>query len=229
MSHVWSHRAYQGVMSHRYMSYATRINEFNGSWRQIVRGITHSDVRQDEQVLWRHVVRDMTHLYVSWLIYTCDTPCVYMWHGSSMSVIDSFICATWLIDMCDMTHSYVWHDSSTRALRHTSSCMPLSAICVASHSYVWHDVLSFLDGYCSTVQGLLDWFEVDLGFTELLFIQIGLCVMCDITYSDVWHDSFRCVLRLAHMCSAILSYPWHDAFICVTWLNQMCDTTRSCV
>ena len=36
----------------------------------------------------------------------------------------------------------------------------------------------FLDGYCSTVQGLLDWFEVDLGFTELLFIQIDLCVMC---------------------------------------------------
>ena len=37
---------------------------------------------------------------------------------------------------------------------------------------------TFLDGYCSTVQGLLDWFEVDLGFTELLFIQIHLCVMC---------------------------------------------------
>jgi len=36
----------------------------------------------------------------------------------------------------------------------------------------------FLDGYCSTVQGLLDWFEVDLGFTELLFTQIDLCVMC---------------------------------------------------
>jgi len=35
-----------------------------------------------------------------------------------------------------------------------------------------------LDGYCSTVQGLLDWFEVDLGFTELLFIQIDMCVMC---------------------------------------------------
>ena len=35
---------------------------------------------------------------------------------------------------------------------------------------------SFFDGYCSTVQGLLDWFEVDLGFTELLFIQIDLCV-----------------------------------------------------
>jgi len=37
---------------------------------------------------------------------------------------------------------------------------------------------AFLDGYCSTVQGLLDWSEVDLGFTELLFIQIHFCVMC---------------------------------------------------
>jgi len=38
--------------------------------------------------------------------------------------------------------------------------------------------LPFLDGYCSTVQGLLECVEVDLGFTELLFIQIDLCVMC---------------------------------------------------
>jgi len=38
--------------------------------------------------------------------------------------------------------------------------------------------LIFLDGYCSTVQGLLDWFEVEVGFTELLFIQIDLSVMC---------------------------------------------------
>ena len=37
---------------------------------------------------------------------------------------------------------------------------------------------TFLDGYCSTVQGLLDWLEVDLGFTNLLFIQIDLCVLC---------------------------------------------------
>ena len=36
--------------------------------------------------------------------------------------------------------------------------------------------ITFVDGYCSTVQGLLDWFEVDIGFTELSFIQIDLCV-----------------------------------------------------
>jgi len=39
------------------------------------------------------------------------------------------------------------------------------------------DGYTFLDEYCSTAQGLLDWFEVDLGFTELLFIQIDLCVL----------------------------------------------------
>ena len=41
-----------------------------------------------------------------------------------------------------------------------------------------HIIHTFLDGYCSTVQGLLDWFEVDFGFTELSFIQIDLCVLC---------------------------------------------------
>ena len=35
---------------------------------------------------------------------------------------------------------------------------------------------TFLDGYCSTVQGLFDWFEVDLGFTELLFIP-KICLL----------------------------------------------------
>ena len=59
--------------------------------------------------------------------------------------------------------------------------------------------IPFCDGYCSTVQGLLDWFEVDLGFTELLFIQIDLYV------------------------SVVISYELHDVFRLVTWLNYMCD------
>jgi len=36
---------------------------------------------------------------------------------------------------------------------------------------------TFLDGYCSTVQDLLNWFEVDWWFTKLLFFQIDLCVL----------------------------------------------------
>ena len=49
--------------------------------------------------------------------------------------------------------------------------------CVCHLDTVCQCSAAFLDGYCSTVQGLLDWFEGDVGFTELLFIQIGLCVM----------------------------------------------------
>ena len=52
-------------------------------------------------------------------------------------------------------------------------------ICIHIHVYVYvcayrgcctHCSLTFLDGYCSTVQDLLDWFEVDLGFTELSLV-----------------------------------------------------------
>jgi len=42
------------------------------------------------------------------------------------------------------------------------------------HSDEAHTLLyfnSFLDGYCSTVQGLLDWFEVDPGFPELFLLK----------------------------------------------------------
>jgi len=46
------------------------------------------------------------------------------------------------------------------------------------HSWAVSRHHSSLDGYFSTVQGLLDWFEVDLGFTEPLLIHIDLCVMC---------------------------------------------------
>ena len=57
----------------------------------------------------------------------------------------------------------------------------------------------FLNGYCSTVQGLLDWFEVDLGFTELLFIQVDLCVLCVfVLYSRVSLSSCP-LLDILHM------------------------------
>ena len=62
----------------------------------------------------------------------------------------------------------------------------------------------FLIGHCSTVQGLLDWFVVDLGFIELSFIQIDLCVLCVfVLYSRVslsscsFSDILHCLPRAA--------------------------------
>ena len=108
---------------------------------------------------------------------------------------------------------------------------------------------SFLGGHCSTVQGLLDWFEVDLGFTELLFIQIGLCVlsvcprhrfrMWFMTLSFVLDSGLRiCIYIYVLMCTSEYrykhididlthSYVGHDLLKCGAWLIHMWDVTRS--
>jgi len=59
----------------------------------------------------------------------------------------------------------------------------------AFQEFVQCVAVTFVDGYCSTVQGLLDWFEVDLGFTKLLFIQTDLCVLCVF----VFYKNKKCV------------------------------------
>ena len=68
---------------------------------------------------------------------------------------------------CDTTHSHVTWRGDCRMLRVSS-------------------IFLFFDRYCSTVQGLLDRFEVDLGFTELLFIQIVRCCVWAAFYSDCY-------------------------------------------
>ena len=76
---------------------------------------------------------------------------------------------------------------------------------LASDDWAWH---VFLDGYCSTVQGLLHWFEVDLGFSELVFSRL-ICALSVCFASDdrAWHAQGRscvclrvCVLRGASVC-----------------------------
>jgi len=75
----------------------------------------------------------------------------------------------------------------------------------------------FLDGYCSTVQGLLDWFEVDLGFTEFLFIQIDLCVMCVfVVYSPVSLSS--CILLPRGIPSPPILRPNPNSQVCIDFI-----------
>jgi len=160
-----------------------------------------------------------------WQAHSC------VWRDSLIRACDmthSFVLVTWLthvtaqwwalMQLQDTTlsrqtclRSHVWHDACVCDI--TPSCVGSRVYGWqwhhdTTHSYVWHDLFIcgyFLDGYCSTVQGLLDWFEVDLGFTELLFIQIDLCVMCVF----VWHDLFMCG-DMTH------PYARYDSFIRVT-------------
>ena len=88
---------------------------------------------------------------------------------------------------------------------------------------------TFLDGYCCTVQGLLDWFEVDLGFTELLFIQIDLCVMCVfVLYSPVSLFSCPC-LDILHCLPHAVGVPLESALNLVSHMSP-CGAydTHSC-
>ena len=68
-----------------------------------------------------------------------------------------------------------------------------------SHTFleIYIDMWShtFVDGYCSTVQGLLDWFEVDLGFTDLSSIRQCLFgksrdKLYDVFFNDFSKDFF---------------------------------------
>jgi len=74
----------------------------------------------------------------------------------------------------------------------------------------------FIDGYCSTVQGLLDWFEVDLGFTELLFIQIDLCVF--VLYSPVSLSSCP-FLDILHCLPRAVGVPLESALNLVSCMS----------
>ena len=90
----------------------------------------------------------------------------------------------------------------------------------------------FVDGYCSTVQGLLDWFEVDLGFTELSFIQIDLCVQCVfVLYSRVSLSSSPFLDILVWYVSGAHIQKWcvwHDLRVWYMWCDSCIHTPSTC-
>jgi len=86
--------------------------------------------------------------------------------------------------------------------------------------YVYVYMYIFLDGYCSTVQGLLDWFEVDLGFTELSFTQIDLCVLCGfVLYSRVSLSSCP-FLDILHCLPRAVGVPLESALNLVSRMRH---------
>ena len=126
-------------------------------------------------------------LCVTWHIHICVTRLTYVIHTGWRTGIECLIFIHLFLRKSPIINSsFAERDLQVTAsyassppcmcdcLMHTyESCTNEYRGCVRQSN-----MLIVLDGYCSTVQGLLDWFEVDLGFTELLFIQIDLCVMC---------------------------------------------------
>ena len=61
-----------------------------------------------------------------------------------------------------------------------------------------------------TVQDLLDWFEVDSGFTKLLFVQTDLCVMCVFVFYSLSFSSCP-LLDILHCLPRAAGVPLESA------------------
>ena len=84
--------------------------------------------------------------------------CVLSWCVYSLDV-----CTVWKTRVA----SFFWRSMCTCvSLCHVCHVCRVCHVCCVGLSRLSLSISrAFLDGYCSTVQGLLDWFEVDLGFT----------------------------------------------------------------
>jgi len=178
--------------------------------------MTHSHVWHDSFtcVTWLVHAWDITHIHVwhdsftcvTWLTHMRDMSHAYVWR-------DSCRCVTWLVHVCDVTRlcNITLFNKELPHARHDScTCVTcLTRVRDMTHVYEWRD--SFI---CVTWQvhvcDVIRLCDITLCNKELLHVRHdwGTCVTCLTRVRDMTHV----------MCDMTRSYVWHDSFICVTWL-----------
>jgi len=174
---------------------------------------------------------DMTHSHVwhdsfmcvTWLIHTCDMTHPRVWY-------DSFTCVTWLIHMCDMTHMFraiMWlHHTHTHT--HPKSHSHTLTHIVGGVTWLLH--------VCGMTHWLIRVTRFTHSKTpyDIIFSCVTWILhICHISHLCVWHDSQISSQYLTSfsnflMCTMTVSYVWLDSFICVTWLRN-CEQTRNSI
>ena len=81
---------------------------------------------------------------------------------------------------------------------------------------------TFFDGYCSTVQGLLDWFEEDLGFTELSFADTLFAT----PYNDRKRNETHHTEALQIVCVCVCVCVYMCMCVCVCVYACWCESVR---
>ena len=108
-------------------------------------------------------------------------------------------------------------DATTVERPHTRSTSVNTYI---SPLYLW-PLIFFFNGYCSTVQGLLDWFEVDLGFTELSFpTSAPVAALDSVTKEPIF--ALNSVLKelQCRVCCSVLQCERECCSVCQCFLRE---------
>ena len=197
--------------------------------------------------LWGTYAWVMSHI---WVPTTFGTQLATQEHKRH----DSFVCVTWLMHLCEITHVYEWHDSficvTWLIYRHQRSWRPQGN---DGRFFFLENV--WPDSYICTVPTQLatqgQWwsiFSTQRLHRRQWWQRCSKCVtwlihMCDMTPSQVCHDSFVFETWLVHTCKMTPSYEclyfldaavvmrqwWQHCSTCVTWLIHMCGMTPSYV
>ena len=183
-----------------------------------------------------YTIHESWHISTSHVTYKSDirsmneSCCTWISHITYDWVMSQMLHYTWVMahinESCNVCISRMIHE---RVMLHMNeSCHKwlshvTNATLYVNHvTYAWgmsrmKASFSFFDGYCSTVQCLLDWFEVDLGFTELSVVSrmnasFFTWIICDMTH--FLHESY--VTWLIHVTYErvifYMNHMWHDSF-----------------
>ena len=197
------------------------------------------------RVIWLILMRDMTHLYVSvlrlslrsgWTAHCSlgyDMTDVYVSFGIPKETyisqkrctyvkrdpFDTRCVCLFWYSKRDIHISKAMYICPKRPIWH-EMCVPL----LVFMSHTWHTLIrvwheTWLIHVCDMTRSNL-WHDSIIRLTWFIHV-------CDTTHSIVWHYSFICVTWLIHVCDTTHSYVWHDSFICVTWLIHVYDMTHS--
>jgi len=104
--------------------------------------------------------------------------------------------------------------SHTRMMRPVISHMCLTWLCTLVSAYITHMQMSHIMWLYNHVRLVCD-------------MTGRIILVCDMTRSHMWHDSFSYVTRLVRICDMTHSHMWLDSFAYMTWLILICDSTRS--